>query len=50
MLPKFRSKNPFYKDLFFDSYIHVTKIIKQKKKYVDMEISEEMRQKVIEEK
>ncbi len=47
VLPKQRSKNQLYKDLFFDSYIHVTKIVREKKKYADLEITEEMKRNVI---
>ncbi len=35
-----------YKDLFFDTYIYVTKIIREKKKYVDIYVSEEMKKRV----
>jgi len=36
VLPKQMSKNKFIKDLYFDSYIYVTKVIREKKKYVDL--------------
>lgn len=39
VLPRQRATNTFYKDLFFESYIYVTKIVKEKKKYVDLNIS-----------
>jgi hypothetical protein len=46
-MPKQRNVNVMYKDLFFDSYIQVMKITKQKKRYVDLDISQEMRDKVL---
>lgn len=46
VLPKQWNKNRFGRDLYFDSYIYVTKIVREKKKYVDLEITEEMKQKV----
>ena len=35
-----------YKELFFDSFIYVTKIIREKKKYVDLNVSEEIKKRV----
>lgn len=40
IMPRQISKNAMYKDLFFDTYIYVTKIIREKKKYVDIYVSE----------
>ena len=34
------------RELYFDSYIYVTKIIREKKKYVDINVSEDMKKRV----
>lgn len=46
ILPRQLAKNFMQKELYFDSYIYVTKIIREKKKYVDINVSEEMRKRV----
>ncbi len=46
VLPRQRSKITYNQGLFFDSYVYVTKIVREKKKYVDLNISEEMRARI----
>ena len=46
ILPRLLSQNKMYKELFFDSFIYVTKIIREKKKYVDLNVSEEIKKRV----
>jgi DNA replication licensing factor MCM7 len=46
ILPRQLAKNFMQKELYFDSYIYVTKIIREKKKYVDINVSEEMRKRI----
>ncbi len=46
IIPRQLSKNSMNKELYFDSYIYVTKIIREKKKYVDINVTEEMKKRV----
>lgn len=40
VLPKQNKKNFMVNELYFDSYIQVTKITREKKKYTDLNLSE----------
>ncbi len=46
VMPRQNKKNFMANDLYFDSYIQVTKITREKKKYTDLNLSEEQKEKI----
>ena len=46
VMPRQNKKIFMVNDLYFDSYIQVTKITREKKKYTDLNLSEEQKEKI----